>query len=117
MVAAFVLPCQGYCACGHFGPAVGAKPVPACHAKGHGKTQDKRHDDSACQHCKRGVNAATGPTRTVGLDPLGGPVTAVAPVVFVASFPHAGPHLVVAGDLPPPRAASSLLRLHCALNT
>src|SRR6185503_2244030 len=103
--------------CGHLAAPVESKPLPACHAKSHGPSQDRHSDDSTCQHCKRGVNVTTDATRTVGLDPFAGPMTAVAPVAFDASFPHAGPHLVVAGDLPPPQAASSLLRLHCALNT
>lgn len=143
-VAVAVLLCHVLCACGGSkaiaatavasvqDPAGAAASHPGCH--GHGddgdgngvssKQKDDRpapcHEDpSSCEHCKRPAVAASENGSSLGdLRP-----TALLAEPFAPSW-STGPVLIpathvrlVACDLPPPQGGSTLLSLHCALNT
>lgn len=136
VTAAFVLLCSVYCACD--AGAAGAAPachvalqaaadadVPPCHgsggapAGGHERPSPLplHHEGQECRHCQpavTGVEAGKGSTE-LALSPTALPLIAVPAFILPPETPR---HLSVAlGDLPPPNQQSTLLGLHCALNT
>jgi hypothetical protein len=120
--------CGVVCACGgmqrHSGATAGiaAENVPACHRR-HGTpakpspSEKGKGGDQSCGHCRAGIAIQPdGGKPAVQFTPLAHLVCIVQPV---ASPVSAGPRVAslwLSGDLSPP-PATSLLRLHCALNT
>ena len=127
VTAAFVLLCNGYCACAHCNaPAAhehsAANNLPPCHAHravgNHGAPGQAPTPAGTlpCQHCKSSFASGTA-KQAANFQPLLSAwdvATAPTEVVPVVTASH---DAALALDLPPPRPSSSLLSLHCALNT
>lgn len=136
VTALCVLLCSLYCACGdaaasnapacHAGPANPSTPLhPHCHS-GEDSTRPGHQEESQlppaergeCRHCQPAA-AGIEPSKTSGdLPQFAAAVMFPALPQFIP--PHAQTPLdprLVRGDLPPPAHASTLLSLHCALNT
>ena len=132
LTAAFVLLSHVYCACGGAARGVagaGASDVaslPPCHRHAaatdqqgkHGPAPADRGGHSSCPHCKP-LTVADGAGQKVanGLTPAPwlAPICSWSPLALTS--PTAARPAFAAADLPPPPQCSTLLGLHCALNT
>lgn len=127
--SAIVLMTSLYCACYGTSTAQAAASgdIPAqvpshCHSHQAEKTPQKsdspspeKDHDPACQHCDQ-VTAAPEPATRFEAQPASHQWVAVfAPLIWTANLHSpAQPHCIT-DNLPPPRPASTLLGLHCAL--
>jgi hypothetical protein len=95
--------CHGHATTGHDEPA------------GH---RDSQPDGkSKCEHCQGALGKASDPSAKVNLDLKLSAAALVLTAVAPTSEPHLRSFTPYAASAPPIPADTSLLRLHCALNT
>jgi hypothetical protein len=132
LTAAFVLLSHVYCACGgaaRVAATAGASEaasLPPCHRHAaatdqrgkHGPAPADRGSHSSCPHCKP-LTVADGAGQKVadGLKPALWLAPFCPSSTVALTSPTAARPAFTAADLPPPSPRSTLLGLHCALNT